>query len=50
MMNITHWGMYFVPISDADEIENLFESLYFEEVKIPDYARWKPTVSSRGAP
>ena len=37
-----YWGMYFVPISDADEIENLFESLYFEEVKIPDYAHGNP--------
>lgn len=31
------WGVYFVPQSHATVIDNIFDSLYFERVRIPDF-------------
>lgn len=31
------WGVYFVPVSHATVVDNIFESLYFERVRIPDF-------------
>lgn len=32
-----YWGIYFVPTKQADEIDVIFNSLYFERVRVPDY-------------
>ncbi len=37
-----YWGVYFAPEESAEEIEELFASLYFEEIKLPDYAHGTP--------
>ncbi|MEG0229294.1 MAG: hypothetical protein RR640_01690, partial [Oscillospiraceae bacterium] len=37
-----HWGVYFVPHSQKDEIDYLFKSLYFERIYVPDYAHGTP--------
>ena len=33
------WGMYFCPQTEKNEVDNLFRSLYFERVKIPDFVK-----------
>lgn len=32
-----YWGFYFVPISKVVVIDDIFDSLYFERVRLPDY-------------
>lgn len=32
-----YWGAYFTPNSIAEEIDEIFEDLYFERMKIPDF-------------
>lgn len=32
-----YWGVYFAPASCIDEIDEIFESLYFEKVDVPEY-------------
>lgn len=32
-----YWGMYFVPIAFQDEIDEIFDGLYFERTHIPEF-------------
>ncbi len=32
-----YWGMYFVPVAFQDEIDEIFDGLYFERTHIPDF-------------
>ncbi|HJB25235.1 MAG TPA: hypothetical protein H9662_01310 [Firmicutes bacterium] len=41
-----YWGVYFAPEENAEEIEELFASLYFEEIKLPDYAHGTPQIAA----
>ncbi len=40
-----HWCLYLCAISDKEEIDGLFNSLYFERMRIPDYAHGTPAQS-----
>ena len=31
------WGVYFAPISTKSETDDIFNGLYFERIRIPDY-------------
>ncbi|MGN0667370.1 MAG: V-type ATP synthase subunit I [Huintestinicola sp.] len=31
------WGFYFVPVTEAEETDKIFQSLYFERVSLPDF-------------
>ncbi len=42
-----YWGVYFAPEENAEEIEELFSSLYFEEIHLPDYAHGTPQAAAR---
>ena len=33
------WGMYFCPQNVKNEVDNLFQSLYFERIYIPDFVK-----------
>ena len=37
-----HWCMYLMPAAAEKQIDSLFQSLYFERIRIPDYAHGKP--------
>ncbi|MCM1328044.1 MAG: ATPase [Ruminococcus sp.] len=32
-----YWGMYFVPVAYQQEVDDIFEDLYFERTHIPDF-------------
>lgn len=32
-----YWGMYFVPVTFQDEIDEIFDNLYFEKADIPEF-------------
>lgn len=32
-----YWGMYFVPVTFQDEVDEIFDGLYFERTHIPDF-------------
>jgi V/A-type H+-transporting ATPase subunit I len=32
-----YWGVYFVPVNYAAEVDEIFDSLYFERMRIPDF-------------
>ncbi len=34
-----YWGMYFVPASHSEEVDEIFDSLYFERTHIPDFVK-----------
>ena len=36
------WSLYFCAMADVQEIDGLFQSLYFERVRVPDYAHGTP--------
>ncbi len=36
------WSLYFCAIADVQEIDGLFQSLYFERIRVPDYAHGTP--------
>lgn len=36
------WSLYFCAMADVQEIDGLFHSLYFERVRVPDYAHGTP--------
>ncbi len=36
------WCLYFCAMADVQEIDGLFHSLYFERVRVPDYAHGTP--------
>lgn len=37
-----YWGVYFAPATKAGSIDDIFASLYFERIYIPDYAHGTP--------
>lgn len=37
-----YWGMYFVPEARAKEVDDIFASLYFERVWVPDFVHGTP--------
>lgn len=41
-----YWGMYFAPNAQLQEIDALFDSLYFERIIIPDYAHDTPRLAA----
>ncbi|MEG2429759.1 MAG: hypothetical protein RSA99_05185, partial [Oscillospiraceae bacterium] len=41
-----YWGIYFVPKTKKAEIDDMFSSLYFERVRIPDYAHGTPELAT----
>lgn len=36
------FGMYFCPVKDKAEVDDIFKSLYFERIHIPDYVKGSP--------
>lgn len=40
-----YWGVYFAPATKIAEIDELFTSLYFERVRVPDYAHGTPEIA-----
>lgn len=40
-----HWGVYFVPTVMKDEIDEIFRSLFFQRIRIPDYAHQTPDIA-----
>ena len=38
-----YWGAYFVPVSHKEEIDDIFESLFYERVRIPDFVQGTAT-------
>ncbi|MDR0903907.1 MAG: ATPase [Ruminococcus sp.] len=32
-----YWGVYFVPVNYSAEVDEIFDSLYFERMRIPDF-------------
>ncbi|MEE1490537.1 MAG: V-type ATPase 116kDa subunit family protein [Massilioclostridium sp.] len=39
------WGVYFCPEALGDEMDQIFDALYFEEIKIPSYAHGTPDIA-----
>ncbi|MBP8855515.1 MAG: hypothetical protein KBG54_03305 [Oscillospiraceae bacterium] len=37
-----YWGVYFAPSTNSEEIDNIFSSLYFERIWVPDFVHGKP--------
>lgn len=37
-----HWGMYFVPEDYAQDVDDIFTSLYFERMWVPDFVHGTP--------
>lgn len=40
-----YWGVYFAPITKIAVIDDIFKSLYFERMRVPDYAHGTPEVA-----
>jgi V/A-type H+-transporting ATPase subunit I len=36
-----YWGVYFVPVNFSAEVDEIFDSLYFERMRIPDFVEGK---------
>lgn len=32
-----YWGMYFTPISDFEDVDKIFDTLYFERIYLPEF-------------
>lgn len=41
-----YWGLYFVPVAYQQEVDDIFEDLYFERTRIPDFVRGDSTEAS----
>lgn len=41
-----YWGMYFVPVEYQEEVDDIFEDLYFERTHIPDFVQGNSTEAS----
>lgn len=39
------WGVYFALADNAPEIDDIFSSLYFERMRVPDFVHGKPEVA-----
>ncbi|MGI5893128.1 MAG: V-type ATP synthase subunit I [Candidatus Merdivicinus sp.] len=37
-----YWGVYFAPVSKITVIDDIFKSLYFERIRVPDYVHRTP--------
>ncbi|MFV0413043.1 MAG: V-type ATP synthase subunit I [Oscillospiraceae bacterium] len=37
-----YWGLYFAPADSAKEIDDIFNSLYFERTRIPEFVHGRP--------
>lgn len=37
-----YWGVYFVPVSKITVVDDIFKSLYFERIRVPDYVHRTP--------
>lgn len=37
-----YWGMYFAPQDNAKDIDDIFNSLYFERIRVPDFVQGTP--------
>ena len=40
-----HWGVYFTPTVLKDDIDEIFRTLFFQRIRIPDYAHQTPDVA-----
>ncbi|MGI5896780.1 MAG: V-type ATP synthase subunit I [Oscillospiraceae bacterium] len=40
-----HWGVYFAPTVLKDDIDEIFRTLFFQRIRIPDYAHQTPDVA-----
>ena len=40
-----YWGVYFAPAPQIESIDDIFKSLYFERLRVPDYAHNKPEIA-----
>lgn len=36
------WGMYFCPLEDKKIVDDIFRSMFFERIKIPDFVKGNP--------
>lgn len=41
-----YWGMYLVPVAYLDEVEEIFDELYFERTHIPDFVHGDSETAS----
>lgn len=41
-----YWGMYFVPVNYQQEVDDIFEDLYFERTHIPDFVHGDSSEAS----
>lgn len=41
-----YWGVYFAPTTKIAVIDDIFTSLYFERVRVPDYAHGTPEIAT----
>ncbi len=37
-----YWGLYFAPTDSVKEIDDIFNSLYFERIRVPEFVHGKP--------
>ncbi len=37
-----YWGLYFAPVDNAKEVDDIFNSLYFERIWVPEFVHGKP--------
>ena len=40
-----HWGVYFVPQVAKEEADEIFSSLFFRRIRVPDYAHQTPDIA-----
>lgn len=40
-----YWGVYIAPTSEIEAIDRIFNTLYFENIEIPDFARGTPEAA-----
>lgn len=40
-----YWGVYFAPSTSIEVIDDIFNSLYFERLRVPDYAHGTPDIA-----
>ncbi len=44
--NDYYWGVYFAPATKIAVIDDIFTSLYFERMRVPDYAHGTPEIAT----
>ncbi len=42
-----HWGVFFAPANNIEEYDEIFSSLYFERMRVPDYAHGTPETAKQ---